>query len=421
MAAVPKPGAPIDDKKHTFWETQPVPQVTASTEIREQLKKHVLTAKDFTGAPLETKTVAEIPTEPYPVASVLEWFNLDINNPKEVDMLYTLLLENYVEDDDSLFRFEYSRAFLKWALTPPGYYKDWHVGVRKKETKEIVAFISGVPTNIKVGEKTIKLCEINFLCVSKRLRDKRLAPILIKEVTRRVNLCDIWQAIYTAGRDIPTPISAPRYFHRSLNPEKLIDIGFSRLPDNFTRFDKPMEAFKRSIALEAANRVTLRKMTEEDLPAVMELLKKQLHNSSAVSPDFDMEELKHWMITNPKDQIVFAYVKEDPKSKMVTDFVSFYHVSSQVLQNPRHNTLKAAYCYYYANTTVDLVKLFNEALHLAKDLGFDVFNALNIMENEKFIEPLRFGPGDGYLRYYLFNWKLTTIQCAPEHIGVVML
>lgn len=28
--------------------------------------------------------------------------------------LYTLLNENYVEDDDNMFRFDYSPNFLKW-------------------------------------------------------------------------------------------------------------------------------------------------------------------------------------------------------------------------------------------------------------------------------------------------------------------
>jgi len=30
------------------------------------------------------------------------------------------LAENYVEDDDSMFRFDYSIDFLRWALLPPG-------------------------------------------------------------------------------------------------------------------------------------------------------------------------------------------------------------------------------------------------------------------------------------------------------------
>ena len=34
----------------------------------------------------------------------------------------------------------------------------------------------------------MRMAEINFLCVHKKLRAKRLAPVLIKEVTRRINL-----------------------------------------------------------------------------------------------------------------------------------------------------------------------------------------------------------------------------------------
>ena len=42
-------------------------------------------------------------------------------------------------------------------------------------------------------EKKKNLVEINFLCVHKKLRAKRLAPVLIREITRRVNLTGIFQ------------------------------------------------------------------------------------------------------------------------------------------------------------------------------------------------------------------------------------
>lgn len=56
----------------------------------------------------------------------------------------------------------------------------------------------------------MKMVEINFLCVHKKLRDKRLAPVLIQEITRRVNLTGIFQAVYTAGKVIPKPIAKCR-------------------------------------------------------------------------------------------------------------------------------------------------------------------------------------------------------------------
>jgi len=44
-----------------------------------------------------------------------------------------------------------------------------------------------------VQGQTVKMVEINFLCVHKKLRSKRLAPVLIKEITRRVNVNGIFQ------------------------------------------------------------------------------------------------------------------------------------------------------------------------------------------------------------------------------------
>jgi len=74
----------------------------------------------------------------------------------------------------------------------PGYKKDWLFGVRGGKKNKLFGFISGIPIHAVVNEKEVTKAEINFLCVHKNLRTKRLAPVLIKEVTRRVNRCNIW-------------------------------------------------------------------------------------------------------------------------------------------------------------------------------------------------------------------------------------
>ena len=109
-----------------------------------------------------------------------------------MEEVFTLLRENYVEDTEHTFRFEYPVEFLKWALLVPGYNKEWHLGVRSAKSKKLLAFISGTPVKGQVKDKKIKLAQINYLCVTKKLREKRLTPILIKEVTRRVNLTGVW-------------------------------------------------------------------------------------------------------------------------------------------------------------------------------------------------------------------------------------
>ena len=61
-----------------------------------------------------------------------------------------------------------------------------------------------------------RLAEINFLCVDKRLRNKRLAPVLIREVTRRVHRRGMFQAVYTAGAYLPKPITTARCLYACL-------------------------------------------------------------------------------------------------------------------------------------------------------------------------------------------------------------
>lgn len=59
------------------------------------------------------------------------------------------------------------------------------------------------------------MVEINFLCVHKKLRSKRVAPVLIREITRRVNLQGIFQAVYTAGVVLPKPIATCRSIYKN--------------------------------------------------------------------------------------------------------------------------------------------------------------------------------------------------------------
>ena len=82
---------------------------------------------------------------------------------------------------------ECSIAFLRWACNVPGFHPEWIVGIRNaKANKEgkhkLMACITGIPQMMGVRGVDIPMAEINFLCVHKKLRAKRLAPVLIKEV-----------------------------------------------------------------------------------------------------------------------------------------------------------------------------------------------------------------------------------------------
>eukprot|EP00055_Hartaetosiga_balthica_P012989 m.64901 g.64901 ORF g.64901 m.64901 type:complete len:421 (+) comp8130_c0_seq1:181-1443(+) len=388
-----------DHKLHKYWVTQPVPALDEPCDP-EQFPE---------GQIDEVKQVSDIPEKSLSLPKGFVWSTVDITDDSQLSELYDLLYKNYVEDDDNMFRFDYSKDFLKWALTPPGWKAQWHCGVRNEKKGNLLAFISAIPATLRCKEEKVEMVEINFLCVHKKLRQKRVAPTLISEITRRVNREDIWQAAYTAGAVIPRPISSCQYWHRSLNPTKLIEIHFSGLKKNekmkdvVKKYKVPKEPVHPLVPFETHHVPSAYKL-------VTEYLKK-----FQFAPLFTEDEFAHWLL--PRDGVINAFVLANGSN--VTDICSFYTLPSKVLHTKKYDMLRAAYSFYNVATTMTLPELINDALVMAKNLDFDVFNALHLMENESFLKECKFGAGDGNLQYYLYNWRLYPVE--PNDIGLVLL
>ncbi|KGO45066.1 Myristoyl-CoA:protein N-myristoyltransferase [Penicillium expansum] len=417
-----------DMASYKFWQTQPVPA------FEEAGKKQIAQG------PIKIIDPEKVSKTPDALIEGFEWCTLDLTNEEELKELYELLNKHYVEDDNAMFRFNYSESFLHWALMSPGWKKEWHVGVRATKSRKLVASICGVPTELRVRGERIKVTEINFLCIHKKLRSKRLTPVLIKEITRRCYLRGIYQAIYTGGIILPTPVSSCRYYHRSLDWLKLYDVGFSPLPHGST---KARQVTKNHLPSETAT-PGLRPMESKDIDAVYDLLERYMQRFD-MNQAFTREEIDHWLVhkNQPgKGQVVWSYVAEDPETHKITDFVSFYNLESTVIDNPKHDAVHAAYLYYYATETAfsddkkafkeRLQLLMNDALICAKNARFDVFNALTSHDNPLFLEDLKFGAGDGQLHFYLYNYRAAPIgggineKNLPDEskmggVGIVML
>ncbi|XP_048035462.1 glycylpeptide N-tetradecanoyltransferase 1b [Megalobrama amblycephala] len=383
-------------RKHTyrFWDTQPVPK------IDEEVTSH---------GPIKSE-MPNVREESYSLPQEFIWDTLDLGNQEQLRELCVLLNENYMEEDDNTLRLHYSPQFLIWALCPPGGQSQWHCGVRVNSSQKLVGFISAIPATIKVFDTELKMVEVNFLCVHKKLRSKRMAPVLIKEITRRVHQQGISQAVYGTSAVLPKPIATCRYWHRWLNPRKLIELNFSSLTRNMTL----QRALKLNRLPEMTKTAGLRPMTVQDVLVVQALLREHL-KAFHLSPVLTLEDVKHWLL--PQDGVIDTYVVESMVGT-VTDMVSFYTLPSTALNHPVHKGLKAACGLYCISKATPLLQLMEDTLIICKAKGFDVFSAMDVMDNKAFLEPLKFRMGDVHKQYYFYNWRCPEI--SSDKVGVVL-
>jgi glycylpeptide N-tetradecanoyltransferase len=94
-----------------------------------------------------------------------------------------------------------------------------------------------------------------------------MSPLLIQEITRRVNLRGTFQAIYTTGILLPKPISICRYHHRLINLKKLQDIRFAHQPEKLS-----FASWQKLYRLPESPALGMRPMVAADIPAVTMLL-----------------------------------------------------------------------------------------------------------------------------------------------------
>lgn len=70
--------------------------------------------------------------------------------------------------------------------------------------------------------------------------------------------------------------------------------------------------------------------------------------------------------------------------------MSFYSLPSTVLRHPTHKILNVAYSYYNVPNKHSITDLMADALVLARQKDYDVFNALDVHENDKIFTDLKF-------------------------------
>ena len=90
-----------DMASYKFWQTQPVPRFGENKEMIEE-------------GPFKIIDPEQVPKQPGPLVDGFEWVTMDLTDDGELKEVYDLLYGHFVEDDEGMFRFNYSHSFLHW-------------------------------------------------------------------------------------------------------------------------------------------------------------------------------------------------------------------------------------------------------------------------------------------------------------------
>lgn len=374
-------------ENHIFWKTQPVVETTNILDT------------DF--GPIETPKLEDIKKEPYNLPDGFEFYTLDLNKEEDMLKIQTFLNNNYLESDDNM-RFAYSIETIKWITMCPAHFPELFICVRTTINKQIIATIFGIPVKVKVFDKVIEQVEIDLLCVNKKFRNKRLAPVMIKEVTRRTNLRGIFQAVYTTGLDLPNKLATIQYYHRIINVKKMASIGFYNMPNNNVSIYEKL--YKVNIP-KLENSYIIRPLELKDVDVCLIKLNNYLKQYK-LTHVFDKDGFIHYF--TPTQNIIYTYVVE--KDNIITDMISFFVIDNTISNNKDYKEYKAGYLYYYFNESLNLEDLFNIGFFYAKSQNIDVFNILNMFNLNDVVDKCKFLSGTGHLNYYLYNYKCNSMK-----------
>ena len=275
-----------------------------------------------------------------------------------VDDIYLLLRYNYISHD--FVSLLYPKETLRWELSTPFCDKKYIIGVRVTQTKKLVGCITALLYD--------GIASINFLCVHKKVRDKKLAGLLIKSLVnvlpKDVNIS--FTSATLQNNYIKYHVSTRRYYHYPLNHKKLRECGFC---DTKTKVRK-LKTDKKCMLLTAND--------SEMLETFIKL---------TLVPKHIKDYPQHYFLSPQSKQIVFSFVyKKDGK---ITDLVSFYTLYSEV----NGCTIKCAYAFVTLTKDKSLVK---SMLAFAKKSEYDVFTCF---DDAIFLDVGALA-GTGYLNYY---------------------
>ena len=329
------------DHKYSFWENKPVMNIEEPAGISSIIENNLIERPIYASS------------TPINLPATMKWENINLNDDELMNKVSEFLNKNYVSDPKNKIISVYTINFLRWVIGENGCI----LAIISIEKNEICGVISASCKNVTVFDKTDKFASVNFLCADPKYRTRKIANILIDEMTRHLLHKGYNQACFTTDRYVPTPRTTIRYYHRPLNYKKLHETKYMILNEEIEKTHEKLLVTK-PLSDEFV------KLNETHLKSVYDLYNKFMVKYN-ICCKYTEDELKEQLL----NKFVTSYVII--KNDIVVDFVSYYKLSYNITDSSEQ--ISAGHLYLYSANNVDNYKIMDEVLKIATQENLDVF------------------------------------------------
>jgi glycylpeptide N-tetradecanoyltransferase len=316
----------------------------------------------------------------------------------EKDTIVEFLNKNYSEDPKSLVRPNITVDFLNWR--EGGNY----LGIRVKNNQKLVGVIASYPVTLKYGKQVHNMHEITFLCLHNKVRGKKLASLLIRTFTEKMDKCFYGSTKLTEG-----VVAKCSYYHRALNAKLLYDTGFIKLQD--TNLEETVKALQLPGTVVNSNFVCLE---EKDIEGAFNVLNGYFEKYT-FRPVFTLEQFRRLFYDN---KVVVCYVLRDDAGKVV-DMASYYNNCLECVETGK--LIRQGNLYYYSSNVETPFRLIKDMMIVARNNGVDVFTAQESMETGTVLKELKFDKGNNVLNYCMMGVAVSKAVLMKSQMAVIVI
>jgi hypothetical protein len=276
----------------------------------------------------------------------------------------------------------------------------------KGKPDTIAGIIIGKNTDLYIDGNIYNTVEVDFNCLTSKLRGMGLAAYMIGVLTREsiihYNERNICAAQHTVAKEIPTPsYGKKQIFHRPVNIRNLVRVGF---------LSEPVQPYV-SVYNSFTELLPVKYSCGSPNPELAKELEAKLYEySKKTYTIFDKKTYAD--ISRILENKSFHNFEFRDGSGNLTDFINLYNIG--IYNDATNMAFKDGriYVIYLSNNEPEHVYQIMEtiAAYCHTENITDIFSICDILHMEDYHVKLKFIPGGGFLNYYMFNMNMTPIE-----------